>query len=49
LTTTKTPVTFSGKIWKIESVMKNLPAINILIGLILLLVGEMILCCGDKG
>jgi hypothetical protein len=29
--------------------MKNLPAINILIGLILLLVGEMILCCGDKG
>jgi len=29
--------------------MMNLFAINILIGLILLLVGEIILCCGDKG
>jgi hypothetical protein len=29
--------------------MKNLPAINNLIGLILLLVGEIILCCGDRG
>ena len=29
--------------------MKNLPIINNLIGLILLLVGEIILCCGDKG
>jgi hypothetical protein len=29
--------------------MKNLPVINNLIGLILLLVGEIILCCGDRG
>jgi hypothetical protein len=29
--------------------MKNLPAINNLIGLILLLAGEIILCCGDRG
>jgi hypothetical protein len=29
--------------------MKNLPVINILIGLILLLAGEIILCCGDRG
>jgi hypothetical protein len=29
--------------------MKNLPIINNLIGLILLLVGEIILCCGDRG
>ena len=29
--------------------MKYLPAINNLIGLILLLVGEIILCCGDRG
>jgi hypothetical protein len=34
---------------KTESVMKNLPIINNLIGLILLLVGEIILCCGDRG
>jgi hypothetical protein len=29
--------------------MKNLPVINNLIGLILLLAGEIILCCGDRG
>jgi hypothetical protein len=29
--------------------MMNLFAINILIGLILLLAGEIILCCGDRG
>jgi hypothetical protein len=29
--------------------MKKLSAINILIGLIILLAGEMLLCCGDRG
>ncbi len=29
--------------------MKNQLATNILIGLIILLAGEMLLCCGDRG
>jgi hypothetical protein len=29
--------------------MKKLSAINILIGLIILLAGEVLLCCGDRG